>query len=147
MSVTDGRLPCEACDGDGELGVSGHSTYREAKRIERLYLAASGALRMARRYRAECAVRREPWREDRRILAVLVQVRRYRDDIGKLRRQSVGPAWCIACRGTGLESIDCEGCGRAVDQGSVDVVPLECVDVLVHRGCDTGDGFFERSSP
>jgi len=53
-------------------------------------------------------------------------------------------AWCIACRGTGLQDHACEGCGEPTTLSTIDRAALACVGIVIHADCDTGHSFFEH---
>lgn len=136
---------CLQCGGEGELSLERH--LQNATRVRALYLAAWRALNLVHHYRAECCARGDAWRADPRIVACLEQVRAYRVSICSLRTVRLGEhAWCIACRGTGLHDNTCEGCGAPVDLSTLDDRALDCVDIVVHAGCDTGHRYFEETA-
>ena len=58
---------------------------RRITRVRGIYQAVWRTLRLVHQYRAEGVARRQPWREDRRIVACLEQVAAYRASIRSLR--------------------------------------------------------------
>lgn len=73
-------------------------------RVRGIYQAARRALRLVHAYRAECLVRREEWRSDKRILACLEQVAAYRTIVRALRLEAVNAhVWPIT-----------HGCGAVI---------------------------------
>lgn len=154
--LKNNRPECPACDGGAELAHTGepyhvHSAQQE-QRIRGLNEAIAQALRMAAVYTLEDDHIIDG--ADQRVTACLEQVAAYRLSIAAIRagmRLQPGEvlARCVACRGLALADIECEGCGHPVDLDSLDSEVLDDVDVLVHRGCESGHGYFdhERATP
>lgn len=153
--MTTSREECRVCLGDGELMISGETGAEQVARRRRLrqqirglYATCWRALHLARHYTEEVGAV-----ADLRVEGILDAVYLHRATIAFLREglAAVGRrpeayerlAWCIACRGTGLADIECQGCGAPVAADTVNERALVHADVLVHPTCDTGHAWFD----